>query len=435
VVRPHSRALFMASYKTLLKNRNFVLYSVGQAFSTFGDRLIQIVLIGFVYRRWPGSSIQLAKLFFFTIVPSFFISPIAGVYIDRWDKKYVMIASDMFRAAVILLIPIFFIFYKSPIPIYIVIFLNFAAACFFLPARLSIIPELVPKDEILIANSASSMTWVVSGIVGFSFGGILAEWIGIRNSFFANSAVYLLSVVSFLMLAHSVRNRPYPGKPEETPGSPKKLFKKSFFHDFIEGLKALFSDRRLKFAACIFFVLSSLTGAMYVVGVVFIQETLKSMTKDVGVLGMCLFAGILLGSSIYGKVGNKLPRAKTIFMSLFLGGILIDVFVVGLRLTKSFLFGSAAAFILGLFVSPIYVGGTTIIHESAESNLRARIFSSIGIIMNLGFLFFMFMSSILAEHIDKMWILVACGTGFALFGIISMAAGFLKEFTPFQISR
>ena len=212
---------------------------------------------------------------------------------------------------------------------------------------------MVPTDEILIANSTSSITWVVSGIIGFSFGGILAEWIGIRNSFFANSAVYLLSSASFLMLAYSIRNRGYSGEPEKAPGSEKKLFSKSFFHDFIIGLKTLFSDRRLKFVARIFFVLSSLTGAMYVIGVIFIQETLKSMTKDVGVLGMCLFAGLLLGSSVYGKVGNRLPRAKTIFMSLFLSGIFVNVFAVGLRLTKSFLFGSAAAFILGLFVDNI----------------------------------------------------------------------------------
>jgi len=419
----------MTHYKTLLKNKSFVLYSMGQAFSQFGDRLVQIVLIGFVYRRWPGSSIQLAKIFFFTVIPSFFISPIAGVCIDRWNKKYVMIASDMFRAAAIILIPLFFLHYKSPVPIYIVIFLNFSAACFFLPARLSIIPRLVPKNEILIANSASSVTWVISGIAGFSFGGILAEWIGIRDSFFANSAVYLLSSVSFCALAYSAKNDIYSGKLKKAPACEKKLFTKSFFHDFIEGLKTLLSDGRLRFVTYIFFVLSSLIGAMYVVGVVFIQETLKSMTKDVGVLGMCLFLGLLIGSSIYGKVGNVLPRTKTIFVSLFLSGILIDIFVIGLRVTESFLFGSVVALILGFFVSPIYVGGTTIIHESTESNLGGRIFSSVGIIMNLGFLLFMFISSILAEHMDKMWILVACGTAFALFGMISMAAGFLKDFT------
>ncbi len=124
----------MPKFRTLLKNRNFVLYSVGQAFSQFGDRLVQIILIGFVYKRWPGSTFMLAKLFFFTVVPSFFISPIAGVYIDRWNKKYVMIVSDMFRAMAILCIPLFFIHGENIIPIYIIIFFVFASACFFLPA-------------------------------------------------------------------------------------------------------------------------------------------------------------------------------------------------------------------------------------------------------------------------------------------------------------
>ena len=419
----------MPDYRTLLKNRNFVLYSVGQAFSQFGDRLIQIVLIGFVYKRWPGSSFQLAKLFFFTLIPSFFISPIAGVYIDRWNKRYVMIASDVFRAVFILLIPLFFFFYENAIPIYVTIFLVFAAACFFLPARLSIIPKLVPRDDLLIANSASSMTWVVSGIIGFSFGGVLAEWVGIRNSLFVNSAVYVLSAASFLLLVYSMKRRNYSDEPQLTHPRIKTIFRKSFFHDFTEGLKTLFYDKKIRFIAYILFIFSSLMGAMYIVGVVFIQETLESMTKDVGILGMCLFAGLLLGSFIYGKIGNRLPRTKTIFMSIFLSGIFIDVFTIGLEMTKSLWFGSASAFLLGFFVSPIYVAATTIIHESTESNLRGRIFSSIGILMNLGFLVFMFASSMLAEHIDKIWILVACGSGFALFGIISMAVGFLKEFT------
>src|SRR4030042_786140 len=103
----------MPKFRTLLKNRNFVLYSIGQAFSQFGDRLVQIVLIGFIYKRWPGSTFQLAKLFFFTVIPAFLISPVAGVYIDRWNKRYVMIASDIFRAAAILLIPLFFIYSKN----------------------------------------------------------------------------------------------------------------------------------------------------------------------------------------------------------------------------------------------------------------------------------------------------------------------------------
>lgn len=407
----------MPQFRTLLKNRNFVLYSVGQAFSQFGDRLVQIVLIGFVYKRWPGSTFQLAKLFFFTVLPSFLISPIAGVYIDRWNKRYVMIASDIIRALMILCIPLFFIYRESIIPIYISIFFIFTAACFFLPARLSVIPRLVSKEDILLANSASSIIWVAAGLAGFSFGGILTESIGIKSSLYLNALVYMLSAMSFVALVYSMRSKDKAPQPERL----------SFSYDFIKGLKTLFLDTKMRSVACVFFILASTFGAIYVVGVVFIQETLGTMTRDVGIFGMCLFAGLMISSYIYGKIGKRLNRTKTIFISLLLAGILINIFAVGLKVMGSFWAGSISAFLLGAFMSPVYVTAYTIVHELIESDLRGRIFSSIGIIINLGFLLFMLLSSILAEHIGRFWILVICGIGLVLFGIIAMLAGFLKE--------
>ena len=419
----------MAKFRTLLKNRNFVLYSIGQAFSQFGDRLVQIVLIGLVYKRWPGSTVQLAKLFFFTVVPSFFISPIAGVYIDRWNKKHVMIVSDVLRAIAILLIPIFFLYKESIIPIYAIIFFIFASACFFLPARLSIIPTLVSKEDLLIANSASSITWVAAGIAGFSLGGLLAEWIGIRNSLLINALVYLLSATGFTLLLFRMRNGKKFSKPVFNPHEIKEVIRKSFRHDLIEGVKAIFFEKKIKFVVYIFFVFSSMIGAIYVVSVVFIQETLKSMTKYVGIFSMCLFAGLLVGSYIYGKIGQRFSRTKTIFFSLMLAGASINAFAVGLKIIQSLWAGCASAALLGLFISPIFVTSNVIIHECTESNLRGRIFSSIGIAMNLGFLLFMFLSSVLAEHIDRFWILMACGSGFSIFGLVNFLASFLKKTT------
>ena len=418
----------MPKFRKLLKNRNFVLYSAGQTFSQFGDRLVNIILIGFVYKKWPGSTFMLAKLFVFTLLPSFFLSPIAGVYVDRWNKKYIMIASDLFRAIAILVVPAFFLYGESIIPIYITIFLIFAAACFFLPARFSIIPNLVPKEDLLLANSASSITWVTSGIIGFSLGGVLAEWIGIKESLYLNSFVYLLSAVSFALLAYSMRKNIF-SKQKTSSDDAEKISSKSMFRDIKEGLKTLFSERKIKIVASLFFILSSLLGASYVVFVVFVQETLGSMTKDIGLLSMCLFLGVLMGSYVYGKIGEKLSKEKTISASFFLTGFFIIVFTVGLKATRLFLFGGASILLAGFFIAPLYVTANTIIHETVDKNLRGRIFSSIGIIMNLGFLFFMFLSSILAERVGQMWILIVCGLVFIVLGIKTIKAGFLKDVT------
>ena len=417
----------MPKFRTLLSNKNFVLYSTGQAFSQFADRLVQIVLIGFVYKRWPGSTFQLAKIFFFTVIPAFFISPIAGVYIDRWNKKYVMIASDMLRALMILCIPLFLLQNESIVPIYIAIFFIFASACFFLPARLSVIPTLVPKEKLLLANSASSITWVIAGIAGFSLGGFIAEWVGIKTSLYINALVYFLSAVSFLLLVISMKEKSFFEKLDPEHKKPDTIFKKSFFYDLKEGVKALFQDKKVKFVATIFFILFSMVGAFYVVVVVFVQETMHSMTKYIGLFSVCIFGGLLLGSYVYGKIGHKLPRAKTVLLSVLSVGILIDVFAMSLKLAGSFPLGGATAFLLGIFAAPIYVTANTIIHESAESNLRGRIFSYIGIIMNLGFLIFMLITSILAEYIDRFWILIVFGSVFAIFGLVSLLAGFDKS--------
>lgn len=418
----------MPKFRYLLKNKSFVLYSVGQSFSQFADRLVQIVLIGFVYKRWPGSTVQLAKIFFFTAIPAFIISPIAGVYIDRWNKKYVMIASDMFRAIMILTVPVFFINNQNIVPIYMVIFLIFSSACFFLPARLAIIPELVSKEDILIANSAGSITWILSGIAGFSIGGFLAEWLGIQRSFYFNSVVYLLSAISFLLLVYFSRKSIIEIDKKERI-KPEKISAKSFIHDFKEGVVKMFADKNIKFVMYTFFLLFSMVGALYVVGIVFIQETLESMTKYIGLYSICIFAGLLMVSYLYGKIGHKLPRAKTILISIILVGICIDIFTIGLNTTKSFFLGGVTAFLIGFFVAPIYVTANTIIHESIENRISGRVFSSIGIIMNLGFLIFMLGSSILAEYIGKFWVLIICGTGFSLFGVIGLLARFDRKFT------
>ena len=418
----------MPKFRYLLKNKSFVLYSVGQSFSQFADRLVQIVLIGFVYKRWPGSTVQLAKIFFFTAIPAFIISPIAGVYIDRWNKKYVMIASDMFRAIMILTVPVFFINNQNIVPIYMVIFLIFSSACFFLPARLAIIPELVSKEDILIANSAGSITWILSGIAGFSIGGFLAEWLGIQRSFYFNSVVYLLSAISFLLLVYFSRKSIIEIDKKERI-KPEKISAKSFIHDFKEGVVKMFADKNIKFVMYTFFLLFSMVGALYVVGIVFIQETLESMTKYIGLYSICIFAGLLMVSYLYGKIGHKLPRAKTILISIILVGICIDIFTIGLNTTKSFFLGGVTAFLIGFFVAPIYVTANTIINESIENRISGRVFSSIGIIMNLGFLIFMLGSSILAEYIGKFWVLIICGTGFSLFGVIGLLARFDRKFT------
>ena len=132
------------NYFTLLKNRNFFLVWISQVISQFGDRLTQMALIGLVYKVSPGSSLGLAKMFSIAIVPVFLISPIGGVYVDRWDKRKTMYISDLLRCVFMILVPFAAVKMHSMPPCPCYYFLSFCIGCFY-PGKMSIIPELVDK--------------------------------------------------------------------------------------------------------------------------------------------------------------------------------------------------------------------------------------------------------------------------------------------------
>ena len=189
----------MAKLRDLLKDKNFSLLWFSQIISNFGDRLNHMALIGLIYARTPGSTIELAKLLSFTILPVFLISPFAGIYVDRWNRKYTMIICDLLRGLLVLLIPFATIYSKSMVPIYILVFITFSVTRFFLPSKLSIIPDFVDRDRLLLANSLTSTTMMIATIVGFGFGGIIVAYLGAKGGFYVDSVTYFISalMVSF----------------------------------------------------------------------------------------------------------------------------------------------------------------------------------------------------------------------------------------------
>ena len=165
----------MVRFREVLKNRNFFLLWLGQIISQFGDRLGQMALIALVYLRTPGSPLGIAKIFSFTIIPVFLIGPIAGVYVDRWDRRRTMYVCDFLRALLLLSIPLFLFYTKNLFFIYFIIFIAFSLGRFFVPAKLSIVPELVVKKDLLIANSLVNTTGMIAAILGFGVSGVLVE--------------------------------------------------------------------------------------------------------------------------------------------------------------------------------------------------------------------------------------------------------------------
>ncbi len=400
----------MSKFKNLFTNRNFILLWLGQIISQWGDRLGQIALIAFVYERNPGSPLEMAKILSFTIIPVFLIGPIAGVYVDRWDRRKTMFVTDFLRSVLVLLIPLFLFTLGSNIPLYIVIFLIFCIGRFFVPAKLAIIPDLVQEKELLLTNSLVNTTGMIAAVLGFGLGGILVEWWSSQAGFYLDAMSFFISAVLIFLINPRRIIMPLPKDFAEQSSRFVKEISKSVFQEIKEGVSYLVKIKEVRFTTGILFLLWSALGSVYVVLIVFIQNTLGSVTKDLGLLIMFLGIGLFLGTIIYGRFGQKFSLEKAMFVFLFLSGLLLIVFTLALENFPDFRVASILVVLLGLVISPIMNIANTLIHSASHTEMRGKVFSSLEIVMHFAFLVFMFISSLIAEHYNSTSVIIVVGS-------------------------
>jgi len=407
----------MSKFTKVLKNRNFFLLWIGQIISQLGDRLSQMALIGLVYLRAPGSTIQIAKILSFTIIPVFIIGPIAGACVDRWDRRRIMYTCDFLRTLSVLTIPLFLFYSKNFFWIYLIIFFTFSVGRFFIPAKLSIIPELVDKQDLLIANSLVNTTGMIAAVLGFGISGVIVQLWGAKTGFYLDGLSFFISgTLIFLISKRTAATISL----KEVSKEIVKVIKKSILDDIKDGISYCLKNKDIRFTAGIIFLLWSALGAVYVVIIVFVQKTLHSATKDLGFLIVFLGIGLFLGSIIYGRFGQRLSHYKIIFVSLILSGIMLLVFSLVLSNYPVFVIAAFLSVLLGLVISPIMIASNTIIHNTSANHMMGKIFSSLEIVIHLGFVSSMFLSSILAEKLSHEVILITVGYIIASLGVINL---------------
>lgn len=418
----------MSKISRLIKDRNFFFLFIGQIISQLGDRIDQMAIIALVYARSSASALEYSKIFSFTIIPVFLFSPIAGVLVDRWDKRRTLYICDLLRAAVIISIPFFFMKSKALLPVYLLIFLSHSIARVFVPAKMAIIPRLVEKDNLLLANSLLSTTGMIAAVFGFGIGGFIVEIFKVKGGFIFDSATFFISAVLIFFISRHNGAARVKEPVKELGREIVDVMRKSFFGELRDGIKYCFKQKEIRFTALILFFIMAALGAVYVVSIAFVQTALRTVTRDVGLLGVFLGAGLFLGSLIYGKFGASISKEKTIFGSLCVSGILLSSFSLSLNIYPRFGLAVFFSLALGLFVSPIIIACNTIIHNASDNQMMGKVFSSLEVVMHLGFLISMFASGFIAEKAGNMWVLVCVGLMIFLAGIYNLNAKRRIEF-------
>src|ERR1041384_5483770 len=180
-LRPKFRSLWLAQ----------VISLTGDWFNTIASVII--------VNRYAASGLAIGSLFIARALPPFLLGPVAGVVADRFDRRKILILSDLLRAGIV----ICFLLVDRPDRLwllYVLTVLQFSVSAFIEPARAALVPGLVESDELLTANTLSSITWSAMLTLGGAIGGLTASLFGVRVSLMVDSASFLVSALLVLSI-------------------------------------------------------------------------------------------------------------------------------------------------------------------------------------------------------------------------------------------
>lgn len=181
----------------VFRHRNFSLMWVGQLVSTIGSALTSLAASILVFNQTGGSALSVGLMLMATAGPSLLVGLVAGVFVDRFDRRRIMLIADLLRAVLVFLIP--FLVPFGIVWLYLIVMLSSAIGQFFDPAYESILPEAAPDEELAAANSLIAISSFGSTAVGFAAAGLIAKF-DIAYAFYIDAATFLVSAGCVLLL-------------------------------------------------------------------------------------------------------------------------------------------------------------------------------------------------------------------------------------------
>jgi MFS family permease len=364
-------------YVQLALNGSFSALWTGQLISMFGDRVHQIAL-AFLVLGVTNSLVAVAFVFVAASLPNLLLSPIAGAYVDRWNQRDVMIVSDLLRAAAVLIIPLAAI--VNILLIYPLVFGITSISIFFRPARVAILPRIVRRDDLLVANSALWTGETLADVIGYPLAGIFVAFLGpaIALAFWIDAATYAASailigsiaVVSFPKPRSTTAGDGTPGTDSDGPARASVIADMREGFHFLRREPVLFANTiQSAFAQ---FAIGSLTALMPT----FLKDILSPATSidpeaGYAFLETAIGAGNLLGGFAIGLIGMRLAKGRAVTAGYVLWGLAMILFALSgsFVLDLGILAGAGVANML--FVIP----SQTLFQERTPPELIGRVVS------------------------------------------------------------
>ena len=383
----------------VFKNRSFSLLWTAQLISTIGSALTSLASSILVFRL-TGSALSVGLMLIATAAPSVLIGLVAGVYVDRLNRKSIMFVADILRAILVLSIP--FAITHNIVWLYIIVALSSAIEQFFNPAIESVIPEVASDEELAAANSLMAISTFGSTAVGFALSGLIASAYAIEWAFYLDGLTFLLSAACIFFV--EVPKLVVEGKTTV----------QTVVNNLKSGATFLFNTPVLRSLLVISIPHLISLGLWNSLLLPFTSRALNATEFEFGLQEGLTSIGFVIGSFFMARFGDRIREGQWLTIG-YLGMGLLGVFV---SQSQTVLIAIFLLMISGFMNAPSSIARRLLIQRNTERQNRGRVTSAFLVTANMLFLVGMAATG-LADIIDVRIMFLISSTLLILAGVLA----------------
>lgn len=343
--------------KELFKNKSFIYIWLGQSTSALGGTFAAFIMSWLAY-EFTGSKVAMGSVWVFYMIPSLLTQLLSGPYLDRWDRRNVMVFSEWLRASVFLAGFILFITDSLGLwYLYSMAILMGIAEPLFRPSSMAYVAQILPQDKLIQGNSFLEGTMQLMMLIGPVLGGLLLQILGAE--LILGLLVLTLGGSGFFLCLLPKSKHQY-------------VKKENWLTQFKEGISFYKMYPVMLGIGILLMLMNFCSGAANPMYLPYITEHLGGSTLQYGLFTSSFSLGMMAGSVFMGSRSRE-PKDRRLVMlgsSLFLG---LGFIVLGL--SSSYVLSLAIVMIQGIMIMIFGIHNTTLYQKRVPEHLRGRVFS------------------------------------------------------------
>ncbi len=399
-----------------LRHRDFGLVWVAGLISMMGDWALGVALPIYVYQL-TGSALATSGMFAAEMIPALLLGSVAGVFVDRWNRRRTMVVANLLLACGLL--PLLLVRSADWVwLVYLVAFVESLGAQFANPAERAFLPTLVGEDRLVSANALNALNNNLARLIGPAAGGVIAAAFGLTG-------VALVDLFTFLVAAGLVAlvrasGRVAGAEAGAAVAAAERVWR-GVWRDWLAGLRFIRRDRQVTAILTMLAIGALGEGVMSGIFVVWIKNVLHGGALELGWLMSAQAVGGLLGGLAIGALGSRLaPLWMARIAPIAFGLIDMALFSYPLILPGVWP-GLILIAVVGLPAAAIGAGVMTLLQTAVRDDYRGRVFGALGTTQSLIGLVALGIAGVLGDRLNPILLLVAFqGGSYVVFGLIAI---------------